>query len=67
VNLKTGTPTADAIAAGVQRVLGDRRYRERARALATRIREMDTFGIIAAELEAASLTAAAVRVGSPLR
>jgi MGT family glycosyltransferase len=54
VNLKTGTPTADAIAAGVQRVLGDRRYRERARALATRIREMDTFGMIAAELEAAA-------------
>jgi UDP:flavonoid glycosyltransferase YjiC (YdhE family) len=64
VNLKTGTPTADAIRTGVDLVLGDRGYRDRARALAARIREYDTFDAIEAELEAASL-AAALRLESP--
>ncbi|KRE22936.1 glycosyltransferase [Agromyces sp. Soil535] len=64
VNLKSGTPTADAIGTGVDRVLADRGYRDRARALAARIREYDTFDAIEAELEAASL-AAALRLESP--
>lgn len=65
VNLRTGTPTASAIAAGVDRVLADRGYRDRARALAARIREYDTFDAIESELEAASL-AAALRLESPV-
>jgi MGT family glycosyltransferase len=65
VNLKTGTPTASAIGAGVDRVLADRGYRDRARALAARIREYDTFDAIESELEAASL-AAALRLESPV-
>lgn len=65
VNLKTGTPTAAAIGAGVDRVLADRGYRDRARALAARIREYDTFDAIESELEAASL-AAALRLESPV-
>lgn len=65
VNLKTGTPTASAIGAAVDRVLADRGYRDRARALAARIREYDTFDAIESELEAASL-AAALRVESPV-
>jgi MGT family glycosyltransferase len=58
VNLKTGTPSAEAIGAGVDRVLADRGYRDRARALAARIREYDTFDAIESELEAASLAVA---------
>jgi MGT family glycosyltransferase len=65
VNLKTGTPSAEAIGAGVDRVLADRGYRDRARALAARIREYDTFDAIESELEAASL-AAALRLESPV-
>jgi UDP:flavonoid glycosyltransferase YjiC (YdhE family) len=65
VNLKTGTPTASAIGTGVDRVLADRGYRDRARALAARIREYDTFDAIESELEAASL-AAALRLESPV-
>lgn len=65
VNLKTGTPSAEAIRAGVDRVLADRGYRDRARALAARIREYDTFDAIESELEAASL-AAALRLESPV-
>jgi MGT family glycosyltransferase len=65
VNLRTGTPTAEAVRTGVERVLADRGYRDRARALAARIREYDTFGEIEAELEAASL-AAALRLESPV-
>jgi MGT family glycosyltransferase len=65
VNLKTGTPAASAIGAGVDRVLADRGYRDRARALAARIREYDTFDAIESELEAASL-AAALRLESPV-
>ncbi|MDQ0576784.1 MGT family glycosyltransferase [Agromyces albus] len=53
VNLKTGTPKAAAIRAGVERVLGDPGFRERAVALAARIEEYDTFGEIEAELESA--------------
>jgi MGT family glycosyltransferase len=65
VNLKTGTPSAKAIGAGVDRVLADRAYRDRARALAARIREYDTFDAIESELEAASL-AASLRLESPV-
>ncbi|MFD4421332.1 glycosyltransferase [Agromyces sp. NPDC058484] len=57
VNLKTGTPSAEAIGRAVDRVLADRGYRDRARTLAERIREYDTFGDIEAELEAASIRA----------
>jgi hypothetical protein len=38
-------------------VLADRRYRGRAQVLAAQIRQYDTFGLIEAELEAASATA----------
>lgn len=65
VNLKTGTPTAEAVRAGVDRVLSDAGYRTRAGALAARIRQYDTFGAIESELEAASL-AAALRLESPV-
>lgn len=65
VNLKTGTPTAKAVRAGVDRVLSDAGYRTRAGALAARIRQYDTFGAIESELEAASL-AAALRLESPV-
>ena len=61
VNLKTGMPSATDVRAGVERVLGDAGYRERAGALAARIRAMDTFGMIAAELEAAAAHAGARR------
>ena len=57
VNLRTGTPSTEAIGRAVDRVLADREYRDRARSLAERIREYDTFDEIEAELEAASLTA----------
>ena len=65
VNLRTGTPTPAAIRNGVERVLADRGYRDRARALATRIHEYDTFDLIEAELEAASITAR-LRLESPV-
>jgi MGT family glycosyltransferase len=65
VNLRTGTPTAEAVRTGVERVLADRGYRDRARALAARISEYDTFDEIEAELEAASL-AAALRLETPV-
>jgi UDP:flavonoid glycosyltransferase YjiC (YdhE family) len=65
VNLRSGTPTPAAIRAGVDRVLADRGYRDRARELATRIGEYDTFDMIEAELEAASITAR-LRLESPL-
>ena len=65
VNLRTGTPTPAAIRNGVERILADRGYRDRARALATRIHEYDTFDLIEAELEAASITAR-LRLESPV-
>ena len=65
VNLRTGTPDAAAIGRAVDRVLADRGYRDRARALAARIAEYDTFDTIEAELEAASL-AATLRLQSPV-
>ncbi len=65
VNLRTGTPNADAIGRAVDQVLADRGYRDRARVLAERIGEYDTFDEIEAELEAASLRAA-VRRQSPV-
>jgi MGT family glycosyltransferase len=65
VNLKTGTPTADAVRRAVDRVLGDHGYRNRAQVLATRIREYDTFGAIELELEVAS-RAAALRQEEPI-
>lgn len=56
VNLRTGTPTAEAVRRAVDTVLADRRYRGRAQVLAAQIRQYDTFGLIEAELEAASAT-----------
>lgn len=66
VNLRTGTPRADAIGRAVDQVLADREYRDRARSLAERIRAYDTFDEIEAELEAASLRAQ-MRRQSPVR
>ena len=57
VNLRTGTPTAEAVRRAVDTVLADRRYRGRAQVLAAQIRQYDTFGLIEAELEAASAAA----------
>lgn len=57
VNLKTGTPSADAVRRGVDRVLADRGYRSRAQVLAMRIRQYDTFAAIEDELETASAAA----------
>ena len=57
VNLRTGTPSAEAIGRAVDRVLAEPGFRERARALAERIHSYDTFGTIEGELEAASLRA----------
>ena len=65
VNLRTGTPTADAVRAGVARVLADRGYRERALAFSASIRGYDTFGVIEAELEAESIVAS-LRLESPV-
>ncbi len=53
VNLRTGTPTASAVGAAVDRILADPSFRRRASALAARIAEVDTFGEIEAELESA--------------
>ncbi|WP_448006281.1 glycosyltransferase [Agromyces bauzanensis] len=61
VNLRTGTPTADAVRRAVDTVLADRGYRRRAQVLAARIRQYDTFGEIEAELEAAVTSATAAR------
>ena len=65
VNLRTGTPTADAVRAGVARVLADHGYRERALAFSASIRGYDTFGVIEAELEAESIVAS-LRLESPV-
>ena len=66
VNLRTGTPTPDAIGAAV--APGARRPRRTASgrcALAAGIRGYDTFGVIEAELEAAAIVAA-LRLESPV-
>ncbi|GAA1938143.1 glycosyltransferase [Agromyces allii] len=55
VNLRSGTPTAEAVREGVDRVLADPAFTDRAQALADAIAEYDTFGLIEAELEAAVL------------
>jgi MGT family glycosyltransferase len=65
VNLRTGTPTAAAVAKAVDEVLADRTYRDRARAMAARIRDYDTFDLIEAELEA-SVIAASLRLETPV-
>jgi MGT family glycosyltransferase len=57
VNLKTGTPTSRAVGDAVERVLADPSYRARAAALAGRIDEYDTFGLIERELETAAASA----------
>ncbi|GAA1829781.1 glycosyltransferase [Agromyces salentinus] len=56
VNLGTGTPTAEAVREGVDRVLGDERYRERAQGLAADIAAYDTSALVEAELEAAVIS-----------
>lgn len=58
VNLRTGTPTAAAVRAGVDRVLAEPAFTDRARQLADAIAGYDTFGLIEGELEAAVLTGA---------
>ncbi|WP_438853814.1 glycosyltransferase [Agromyces sp. M3QZ16-3] len=54
LTLRTGTPTAAAVGAAVDRLLAEPSFRDRARAMARRIAEYDTAGLIAAELEAAA-------------
>ena len=53
VNLKSGTPTAPALGAAVDRILADPSFRRRASVLAARIAEHATFDEIESELEAA--------------
>ncbi|WP_152030999.1 glycosyltransferase [Agromyces aureus] len=66
VNLRTGTPTADAVRKAVDRVLADRGFTDRAQALADAIAGYDTFDLIEAELEAAVLAHASRRpAGTP--
>ncbi|WP_157421717.1 glycosyltransferase [Agromyces sp. Leaf222] len=55
VNLRTGTPTAEAVRDGVDRVLADASFTDRAQELADAIAGYDTFGLIEGELEAAVL------------
>ena len=50
INLRTGTPTAPALAAAVETVLREPTYRERARALAAEYARHDTEALIHAEL-----------------
>ena len=57
VNLRTGTPSAAAVQSGVDRVLADPGFRDRAAALAARIAEVDTLALIESELEAAAASA----------
>ena len=57
LTLKTGTPTPAAVGAAVDRVLRDPVFRARAREMAARIAEYDTFDIIASELEMAAASA----------
>ncbi|MFC5788519.1 DUF1205 domain-containing protein [Agromyces tardus] len=65
VNLRTGTPTASAVGAAVDRILADPSFRRRASALAARIAEVDTFGEIEAELESA-VRASHLRLEAPV-
>jgi MGT family glycosyltransferase len=65
VNLKTGTPTSGAIGDAVDRVLANPSFRERATALAARIEEYDTFGLIERELEDAAASAR-LRLDAPV-
>lgn len=50
VDLKTGTPTPEAISAGVARVLGDGTFRARAGQMADAIARLDTLELIESEL-----------------
>ncbi len=50
VDLKTGTPTPEAVAAAVARVLGDDTFRDRARRMAEAIARLDTLDLIESEL-----------------
>jgi UDP:flavonoid glycosyltransferase YjiC (YdhE family) len=52
INLRTGTPNASQVGDAVAAVLGDPRYRERARALATAIAASTPFEAIDEELAA---------------
>ncbi|WP_350348813.1 nucleotide disphospho-sugar-binding domain-containing protein [Agromyces sp. G08B096] len=65
VNLRTGTPTPRAVGDAVARILADRDYRDRARALARAIAGYDTFELIAEELEA-QVAAARLRLQTPV-
>ncbi|MFF2371529.1 glycosyltransferase [Agromyces sp. NPDC058110] len=55
VNLRTGTPTAEAVRDAVDLVLADRSFTDRAKGLADDIAGYDAFGLIEGELEAAVL------------
>jgi UDP:flavonoid glycosyltransferase YjiC (YdhE family) len=65
VNLRSGTPTARAIGGAVDRVLADGSFRRRARVIAARIAQVDTYAEIEAELESA-VRAAALRLEAPV-
>jgi UDP:flavonoid glycosyltransferase YjiC (YdhE family) len=65
VNLKTGTPTASAVGAAVDRILADPSFRRRASTLAVRIAGYSTFDEIESELEAAA-RASRLRLETPV-
>ncbi|MRX43988.1 glycosyltransferase [Agromyces kandeliae] len=54
LSLRTGTPTSRAVGTAVDRLLSEPSFRERARAMARRIAEVDGVSVIAAELEQAA-------------
>ena len=51
INLKTGTPTAEQVRSAVRTLLDDRRYRERARALAAEYARYDAVSTAVATVE----------------
>jgi UDP:flavonoid glycosyltransferase YjiC (YdhE family) len=56
INLRTGTPTPDAVGAAVRTVLADERYRARARALAAALASYNALAIVEDELARAAGT-----------
>ncbi|KJC64819.1 glycosyltransferase [Agreia bicolorata] len=53
LNLRTGTPSPDAVGSAVRAVVADERYRARVRRLAEELAELDTLRIIEEELATA--------------
>ncbi len=52
VNLRTQTPTAEAVVAGVEKALGDPAYKQRAERLRQENEDLDAFNIIERQIRA---------------